>query len=362
MKKLTPKKRIRTEKKPEYFINQSKLKRYDQRNLIFNRVFMDPSFPSYKQTEEKQGLKNIIENLKGYTRIDYALAEASWTVHDTWEGAFKWERLERLYGPSLMGDKWYSKRHDLKDTKEATQHLKRAAQFFGAALVGICHVNELWIYANDRRTLKPISLPREINQAVVMAVEMDEIGIATSPEAPSAAATGLGYSKMAFLAQSLAEFIRNLGYMALPAGNDTALSVPLAIDAGLGQLGRNGLLITPEYGPRVRLCKVFTDLPLENDKPIDFGVTEFCRNCQLCAEACKADAISQQPEPTWKTSCKSNNPGSLKWYVNGEKCYNFWCENGIDCSTCISICPFNNGRNKATTEKFWKSHPPQRRN
>ena len=71
----------------------------------------------------------------------------------------------------------------------------------------------------------------------------------------------------------LAEFIRILGYKAIPMGNDTSLSIPLAIDAGLGELGRHGLLITPEYGPCVRLCKVFTDLPLEPDKPIQFGVT-----------------------------------------------------------------------------------------
>lgn len=350
------KEQVRTTKKPWYNIDSSKLERYDQKKLIFNRVFMDPSFPSYLKTEEKKGEKNISENIKGYTRIDYALAEASWTVHDTWEKAFTWNRLERPYGPSLMGDKWYRKRINIKDPEEITRYVKRAAKFFGAAIVGICRFNNLWIYANKRRTLEPLSLPNEVEQAIVMGVEMDEIGIATSPEAPAAAATGLGYSKMAFLASSLAEFIRNLGYTAVPAGNDTALSVPLAIDAGLGQLGRNGLLITPEYGPRVRLCKVFTDLPLVNDAPIEFGVTSYCKNCRLCAEACEVDAISKEPDPTWETACESNNPGSLKWYVDGEKCYSYWCENGIDCSTCISVCPYNNGRSKAETEEFWDSH------
>jgi len=66
---------------------------------------------------------------------------------------------------------------------------------------------------------------------------------------------------MAFVATSLAEFIRLLGHDAIPAGNDMALSIPLAVDAGLGELGRNGLLITKEFGPRLRLCKVFTNLP-----------------------------------------------------------------------------------------------------
>ena len=189
-----------------------------------------------------------------------------------------------------------------------------------------------------------------------MAIEMDELGIATSPEAPAASATGLCYSKMAFISSMMAEFIRNLGYTAVPSGNDTALSIPFAVDAGLGQLGRNGLLITPEYGPRVRLCKVFTDLPLTADNPIDFGVTEFCMTCKKCAEACEVDAISFKENPNFDSACKSTSIGVLKWPVDGEKCYNYWCDNGIDCSTCISVCPYNPGRTEAPSKLFWSSH------
>jgi epoxyqueuosine reductase QueG len=88
---------------------------------------------------------------------------------------------------------------------------------------------------------------------------------------------------MGFIAPSMARFIQELGYHAMPSGNDTALSIPMAVDAGLGELGRNGILITPKYGPRVRLCKVFTDLPLVHDKPVDLGVQAFCEICKKCA-------------------------------------------------------------------------------
>jgi hypothetical protein len=91
---------------------------------------------------------------------------------------------------------------------------------------------------------------------------------------------GLGYSRMAVTSGSLAEFLRALGYIGIPSGNDTALSVPYAIAAGLGEYSRMGLLITPEYGPRVRLAKVFTDAPLVPDRPIRFGVYEFCQKCK----------------------------------------------------------------------------------
>ena len=70
---------------------------------------------------------------------------------------------------------------------------------------------------------------------------MDWEGINTSPREEASAATVLAYSRMAQLSASLAKYIRSLGYPALPCGNDTAQSIPLAIDAGLGELGRNGL-------------------------------------------------------------------------------------------------------------------------
>jgi reductive dehalogenase len=254
-----------------------------------------------------------------------------------------------------MGDQWHREPVDVEDLSEMTGRVKKAARFFGADLVGVTELDQRWLFANRRRDLEPMVFPEGVRYAVVMAIEMDELAMATSPECPAAAVTGLAYSRMAFAASSLAEFVRNLGYTAIPDGNDTGLSIPLAIDAGLGQLGRNGLLITPEYGPRVRICKVYTDLPLEPDRPVDFGVTEFCKGCRLCAEACEVDAISFEREPGWEPACKSSNPGARKWYIDGEKCYVYWCDNGTDCSTCISVCPFNRGPDEASSEEFWES-------
>ena len=185
-----------------------------------------------------------------------------------------------------------------------------------------------------------IDIPEDCKFAIVMTVKMDSSMIRSSPSFIASTTTGLAYSQMAFLISCMAEFIRNLGYKAIPMGNDTALSIPLAIDAGLGELGRHGLLITPEFGPCVRICKVFTDLPLKVDKPITFGVTDFCKNCKKCSEACEADAFQTAKEPSFKTECPSNNTGILRWAVNQDKCYNFWIENGGECSNCIAACPY----------------------
>jgi reductive dehalogenase len=169
---------------------------------------------------------------------------------------------------------------------------------------------------------------------------MDYDAIACSPESPASAATGFGYSRMAFAAGLLATYIRGIGYKAIPCGNDTACSIPLAIDAGLGELGRNCMLITPEYGPRVRIAKVFTNLPLVTDKPIEFGVWEFCKICKKCAEHCPSQALSLE-NPTETPIDKSNREGLLTWHIDAKKCAAFWASNGACCSNCIRTCPYN---------------------
>jgi len=346
--------RVKRVDKPPYTINE-KIKRYDQKNLIFNRVGNDPHWPGYMRNEEESGLRNMAKGKPGYSRVDYALAEASWTVHECFQEAWSWERMTRPLGPSLMGTKWYGKKYRVRDPAEMAAKVKKAAKLYGADLTGVAAYNPLWMQMNNRYDLTPLDMPTGIKHVIVGAISMDELGIATSPEATAGAATGTGYSKMAFVAATLAEFIRNLGYTAVPAGNNVGLSVPMAVDAGLGQLGRNGLLITPEFGPRVRLFKVFTDLPLADDKPVDFSVTQFCRGCKRCAEVCEVDAISFDDAPGWEPSTKSSSPGALKWYVDGEKCFEYWCDNGMDCSTCISVCPYTRGRSEAHAADFWTS-------
>ncbi|MFQ6080436.1 MAG: reductive dehalogenase [Candidatus Bathyarchaeia archaeon] len=354
---------IRTVEKPPYVIDESRYKRFDERNTVFSRVRWDKTCIGYGRSIEERMLEILAQRKPGYSRVDYALYSASWTVNETYKGAFSWEKLDgvgrdkRDYPGERTGSSLASLgKYRVKDPAKMSRQIKRVAKFFGASLVGICELDRRWVYSHTRSG-NPVRIPEGFKYAVVMAVEMDPVGIGTSPAVPAAVATGNGYSRMAFTIACLGEFIRGLGYKAIQMGNDTALSIPLAVDAGLGQLGRNGLLITPEFGPRVRLCKVFTDLPLKPDKPIDFGVTEYCKKCRKCAEACEVRAISDEVEPSFEGVCLSNNPGVLKWYVNGELCYNFWCDNGADCSTCITVCPFNvrSGGKTRKPAEFWKS-------
>ena len=149
---------------------------------------------------------------------------------------------------------------------------------------------------------------------------------------------------MAFTAGTLADYIRKLGYQAIACGNDTGLSIPMAIEAGLGEQGRLGLLVTPKYGPRVRLAKVLTDMPLETDTPITFGVKEFCEVCGLCADYCPSGSIptpEELPTHTFEAPELNNIEHVKKWQVVQRTCHIFWASSGVGCGNCLGICPFN---------------------
>lgn len=348
------------------------IQRYDERMTPLSRGYVPPG--GWDQTFLDTLIPVIGEqgpvprDEPGYTQIALALRVAGFhTAMATnchtgnWTRPRLTDKLGCFYdweGPwsaKFIGLPWTPPRMPVDGPASMSEVVQDAALFLGASLVGITELNRTWVYKPgwDRYGHKEIDLdaamPQSIKYAVVMAIETNYDYVKYAPTAKASAAAGLGYSKMAFLAPALAKFIACLGYSAIPCGNDTALSVPLAVDAGLGQLARFGALITPEFGPRVRLCKVLTDLPLEPTKPIDFGVTEFCSTCQKCAEYCPAQAILYGPR-THKARTPSTNPGLLKWPFDGEKCFRFWWRNGartdkgmyhIDCYQCVNVCPFN---------------------
>ncbi|MFC2031663.1 reductive dehalogenase [Chloroflexota bacterium] len=319
------------------------IRRFDQRNEMFRRArheseWIERAQPFYSADPAR--------DQPGYTRGYHALTEASWYLEDRFAMGQQGSNLEGLYawaGPETT-ELLHAVEVDASTPTKVSQQVKKVARFFGASQVGICELDQRWLYSVVNNDItgedSPLDFPDDHRYAIVMAVEMDYSFIQTSPTYGASAATGLGYSKMAFIAGLLAQFIRALGYKAIPCGNDTALSIPLAVEAGLGELGRNGLLITEKYGPRVRLCKVFTNMPLIPDKPYFFGVDAFCRECMICAQDCPSKAISFDKK-TVEALNKSNNPGVLKWPVNAEQCFKYWIANRTDCANCIRVCPFN---------------------
>jgi len=245
---------------------------------------------------------------------------------------------------------------DTTDPKRLSRNIKKVARFFGADLVGICRLDRRWVYSHtyegestyyaggsngNEGISTPLELPEEFNYAVVVCFEEEYDMIKFYPSYIDNAAASMGYSRMAFTNLLLSSYIRNLGFQAIDCTtNDVAINIPLAIQAGLGELGRNGLLITPEFGPRVRISKVITDLPLAADLPVEFGVREFCSVCKKCARMCPSQSILHG-ERTSEPRNPSNSSGVLKWPINPETCRMYWARKGKSCTICIASCPYN---------------------
>ena len=350
------------------------LPRFDERNNMFRRASWDPPVMQWTKLADAALAGRLARGQPGFRAIDYALQSAGWSVvastqTDTGRGSRSGlylnqtlsvpaAELVRDHAPDQATGSAASLAPEVSDPAEAARLVKKVARFLGADLVGVTEADGRWFnshwhlneghgpidFPSARETpgLGPdgtFSLPEAMRWVVVLAFRQDIAAIRGGPTLVASAAAGQGYLKMAVTAHALAEFLAALGYRALPSGNDLALSEPLAIAAGLGELGRNGLLVTPGYGPNIRLAKVFTDLPLSIDRPRDFGVRKFCLSCLKCAEHCPSRAIARGGM-TREVACPSNNPGVLKWPVDVERCFKFWNANGGDCATCVAVCPY----------------------
>ncbi len=325
--------------------------RFDQRNELLKLSTLEPDLLplARKYYARFNGLAMPAEKV-GYGINEIALANAGWHVAVDFgsglftggEGLEAWEA--RPVGKTDTTRMPKGIKMEVGDGAKASSVVKRAARLFGASLVGVCELDRRWIYSYSYSTgtkeYKPIEIGEEYKYAIVMAHEMDYHGIEQSPNHLSQAAVSTVYSRMAVISAQLAQYIRGLGYKAIPMGNDTATSIPLAIDAGLGEISRMGLLITPEYGPRVRLNKIFTDMPLKPDSPIEFGVWDFCMECEKCARFCPGQAI-MRGKPTERPVSISNRANVLRWPLDGVKCFTYMASSGCDCGVCIRVCPFN---------------------
>ncbi|MGD2200763.1 MAG: reductive dehalogenase [Candidatus Bathyarchaeota archaeon] len=325
-------------------------KRFDQRESAFGRRLRRTG--SIIGFTEEDKIRRIEKNIPGYTLVDYAFNSAA-GMYETLPGEldsqgtgfYSWEALGVARKPEGV-PRWEG------TPERAAKIITKAAGYFGTVGVGFCRLDRRWVYTHSRYgreivfedveegyvTEEKAVIPESHRWVVALTVPMEYEETLYSPTRLEVA-TVMGYSRMHLLAGQVAEFIRGLGYHAVPCGNDSALSVPIAIEAGLGHLGRHGRLITWERGPLVRICKVFTDLPLPQTPLAPEGITEFCEVCEKCAERCPSRAIPSGPR-TWEGVCESNNAGAYKWYCDADKCLEYWTEVGNGCNNCFRVCSF----------------------
>jgi len=236
------------------------------------------------------------------------------------------------------------KRNDLSP-EEATMRVKGYARNIGADLVGVTGINPSWIYSHRGEIFRENwedwgkEIPLDHKYAVVVAEEMTLDMIGSAPHTPTVIESMKNYAKGAYISVQLAAYISNLGYEATAnhLRHYTAILPPLAVDAGLGEVGRLGYLMTKEFGPRIRLSAVTTNIPLVPDNPADIGVEDFCHYCKKCAACCPSQSIPPDENP------KEHN-GTLKWKLNDESCFEYWGKAGTDCCICMRVCPWSHAR------------------
>jgi reductive dehalogenase len=244
----------------------------------------------------------------------------------------------------LIAEKRKDNRVELSP-EEASVRVKGYVKNIGADLVGIAEISPLWVYSHRGEIFrdnwedwgKEIELSHKY--AIVFAEEMSLDLIGPAPHTPTLIESMNNYAKGAYVSTQLAAFIANMGYSATAnhLRHYEVILPPLAADAGLGEIGRLGYLLTKEFGPRVRLSAVTTDLPLVCDKPVDIGVQDFCRICKKCGVCCPSRSIPLDETP-------GEHNGCLKWKLDDESCFNYWGKVGTDCNVCMKVCPWGHAR------------------
>ncbi len=333
------------------------IEQFDQKYTMFNRPIWDPEVTGMLDDWSFNGEP---EDKPGYGTWEHSLDRASWAA--TQLGVFNsYKPNPRRSSMAMLGvlnngqpppPRKSRAQADVSDPAAAARNIKKAARFYGADIVGVCELDQRWVYSHSYEDLsfmggteKGESRPQTVDEVfkygIVMGFDMDYQMMKRYPSYIAAAVTGMGYSRMVIASNALGAFIRGLGFQTIDCStNDVVLSIPLALQAGLGDLARNGLLVTPELGPRLRLTIVLTDLPLVPDEPIEFGVTEFCQSCKKCSEQCPSQAILHGDRTT-EPRTASNSAGELKWPVHAEKCRMYWSRMDKVCCTCIACCPYN---------------------
>lgn len=223
-----------------------------------------------------------------------------------------------------------------EDPKILSEHIKRLGYFLRADIVGICRLPRYAIYTHSLAG-EEIELDHKFAILLVIDQDYDTMLGSTGDDWISGSQSFIGYSTSAFIACTMADYIRNLGYPARAhhALNYQVLVVPLLLLAGIGELSRAGIVLNPFLGTRFKAAVVTTDLPLEPDKPVDFGLQEFCRVCLKCAVDCHANAIPRDD--------KVMHNGYENWRFDADRCSKFRINNphGSSCGRCIKVCPWN---------------------
>jgi len=314
-------------------------RRVDERDIMFARGRLRPGSPEfdtyYRMRPENLADDNRTRALPGLLSPDaekaeplsFAAADACFNVtealRDRVDGEIASVRQER-------------------SAEEWTAALTDLALAWGAKDVGVAELEPAHVYTHIGRGTGTwgSEIKLEHRWALAFTVEMDHRAVAQAPEAPVVAESARQYVESAKIAIQLAIVIRDQGWPARAHtdGNYRVIAPLVARAAGLGEIGRMGLLMTPRLGPRVRIGVVTTDIPLVPDAPgDDLSVLDFCAICKKCATNCPVGAIPHGDRVEMENG--------RRWIIDDETCFRYWNVIGTDCATCMKVCPYSHPDN-----------------
>ena len=322
-------------------------RRVDERDIMFSRARLQPGSREfeayYAMRPENREPDDATRELPGL--LSHNAAKAEPVAFATAKASFEMTHALRdeVDGP-------VARHRDDRPASSLTEIVKRLAMHLGARDVGITELRPHHVYTHVGRGSGKWGdeIPVDHRYAIAFTVEMDFHAMRRAPEAPVVAESARQYVESAKVAIQIASMIRRLGYPARAHidGNYRVIAPLVAKDAGIGEIGRMGILMTPGLGPRVRLGVVTTDLPLVADPATnDRSVVDFCTVCKKCAENCPSQSISFDD--------RTRVDGGWRWAIDPDTCFRYWNAVGTDCGVCMTVCPYSHPDNAAHDIVRW---------
>jgi reductive dehalogenase len=227
--------------------------------------------------------------------------------------------------------------HRPTNAQRNAANIKAASYFLGADAVGLSRCPD-WAWYSHDAIGTPITPPH--GQAISMIIDQgfETMDGSSGDDWIAVAQSMRAYLRFSLLGGVIAKQIRNLGYKAKAHTviDGEVLQPPLLLLAGLGEVSRIGeVILNPYLGPRLKSGAVTTDMPMDHDLPIDFGLQSFCESCNKCARECPSGAITAGPKLMFN--------GYEIWKSDSQKCatYRITTDGGAMCGRCMKTCPWN---------------------
>ena len=217
------------------------------------------------------------------------------------------------------------------------ENIKAACYFLGIDAVGLSRCPQWTWYSHDALG-EPIEPPHDNAISMIIDQGYETMEGASGDDWISVAQSMRAYLRFSLLGGVIAKQIRNLGYEAKAHTvlDGEVLQPPLLLLSGLGEVSRIGeVILNPFLGPRLKSGVVTTTMPITHDRPIDFGLQNFCENCNKCARECPSGAITAGPKLMFN--------GYEIWKSDSQKCatYRITTQGGAMCGRCMKTCPWN---------------------